>query len=283
MTTPLAVIGGGNMAGAILARADAAGVLGGGFMVAEPDAGRRANFARAVATAGEAVAWLVENEPAPGSGRVLLAIKPQVLPKVAAELAPVVAGGGWGASRGVVSILAGARSATIRSAFGGRARVVRAMPNTPALIGRGMTALAPSAEATEGDTAFARSLFEAVGKVIEIEEAGMDAFTALAGSGPAYVFLLAEAMAAAGVAAGLDPGDALLAARETIAGAGLLLGQSDESPAVLRERVTSPAGTTATALAVFEEADFGGLVRTAVLAARDRGVELARLAGEQGR
>jgi pyrroline-5-carboxylate reductase len=178
----------------------------------------------------------------------------------------------------VLSILAGAPAATVREALGGRARVVRVMPNTPALVGRGMTALAPGPETTADDRAFARAFFGAVGTVIEIDEARMDAFTAVAGSGPAYVFLLAEALAAAGAAAGLDAADALLAARETIAGAGVLLGGSAEEPAALRRRVTSPGGTTVAALAVFEDAGLREIVARAVLAARDRGAELARLA-----
>lgn len=277
MPTPLAVIGGGNMAGAILARAEQAGVLEGGFVVAEPDAARRAAFANGVASATEALEWLAANESTPGSGRVLLAIKPQVLTRVAAELAPVVATDRWGGSRSVISILAGARAATIAAAFGGRARVLRVMPNTPALVGRGMAALSASPTATPDDIAFTLALFEAVGTVIEIDESRMDAFTALAGSGPAYVFLLAEAMAAAGQAAGLEADDALLAARQTIAGAGLLLAQSAEHPSTLRERVTSPGGTTAAALAVFEDSGLRDITRRAIIAARDRGEELARL------
>ncbi len=278
MGTPLAVIGGGNMANAILTRAMDQGLLDAGFVVADPNPEQRRAFPVAVATAAEAVNWLLEHEPAPGIGRIMLAVKPQVLPEVARELAPVIATENWTASRAVISILAGATTRTIQAAFADRARVIRVMPNTPALVGRGMTAISPGIDTTEPDLAFTRTLFEAVGKVIEIDESQMDAFTALGGSGPAYVFLLAQAMADAGQRAGLNPADALLTARETIAGAGLLLAESDDLPETLKKRVTSKGGTTAAALAVLEQANFTDLMQAAILAARDRGAELARMA-----
>jgi pyrroline-5-carboxylate reductase len=278
MGTPLAVIGGGNMAKAILARAKDQGWLDAGFVVADPNPDQRRAFPCAVESAAEAIKWLIDCEPTPGAGRIMLAIKPQVLPEVARELAPTIATENWGQSRCVVSILAGATIETIEKSFVGKARVIRVMPNTPALVGRGMTAISPAADAAEPDLAFTRTLFEAVGRVIEIDESQMDAFTALGGSGPAYVFLLAQAMAAAGEHAGLNPDDALLTARETIAGAGLLLAESYVLPETLKKRVTSKGGTTAAALAVLEGANFTGLIETAILAARDRGAELARMA-----
>jgi pyrroline-5-carboxylate reductase len=281
MGTPLAVIGGGNMAKAILTRAKDQGLLDAGFVVADPNPEQRRAFPCAVESAAEAVKWLIGCEPTPGTGRIMLAIKPQVLPEVARELAPIIATDIWGQSRPVISILAGATIETIEKAFVGKARVVRVMPNTPALIGRGMTAISPAADAAETDRAFTRTLFEAVGKVIEIDEPQMDAFTALGGSGPAYVFLLAQAMAAAGQRAGLDHADALLTARETIAGAGLLLAKSDDLPETLKKRVTSKGGTTAAALAVLEGANFTDLIEAAILAARDRGAELARMAEQK--
>ncbi len=278
MGTPLAIIGGGNMAKAILTRAMEQRLLNAGFIVADPNPEQRQAFPNAVTTAAQAVEWLVDHEPSPGTGRIMLAIKPQVLPEVARELAPIIATENWGPSRCVISILAGATIEAIEKAFVGKARVVRVMPNTPALVGRGMTAISPAVGSTEDDLTFTRSLFQAVGKVIEIDQSQMDAFTALGGSGPAYVFLLAQAMAAAGQHAGLTPADALLTARETIAGAGLLLAESDDGPETLKHRVTSKGGTTAAALTVLEGANFTDLIEAAILAARDRGAQLARMA-----
>jgi len=278
MGTPLAIIGGGNMARAILTRARDRGLLDDGFIVADPNPERRKAFPNTVATAAQAIEWLFDQEPDPGTGRIMLAIKPQVLPEVARELAPLVATKNWGQTRPVISILAGATRRTIEAAFTDRVRVIRVMPNTPALVGRGMTAISPAANSTDDDLTFARSLFEAVGRVIKIDESQMDAFTAVGGSGPAYVFLLAQAMASAGEHAGLDPADALLTARETIAGAGLLLAESNDLPETLKHRVTSKGGTTAAALAVLEQANFTDLMQQAIFAARDRGAELARMA-----
>ncbi len=278
MTGPLAIIGGGNMARAILTRAAEAGILPGGFVVADPSPDCRAAFPSAVETATDAVRWLIDREESPGDGRIMLAVKPQVLPEIARELGPAIARANWGPSRCVISILAGATQATIRASFANKARIVRVMPNTPALVGRGMAAMCAADDVPAADRVFAKSLFEAVGTVIEIDESNMDAFTALGGSGPAYVFLLAEAMAAAGERAGLSPEHALLTARETVAGAGLLLASSTELPAELRSRVTSKGGTTAAGLAVMLEAGLPQIVAQGVIAARDRGQELARMA-----
>lgn len=280
MKAPLAIIGGGNMARAILTRAADAGVLSGGYVVADPSPEARSAFPCATSTASDAVRWVFNHEEAPGTGRLMLAIKPQILPVVARELRPIIAGDSWGASRTVISILAGATSASIKSSMADKVDVIRVMPNTPALVGRGMSALCTSTDAPADDRAFARALFEAVGTVIDIDESQMDAFTALGGSGPAYVFLLAQAMAAAGERAGLSAEHALLTARETIAGAGLLLAASTESPEQLRACVTSKGGTTAAALDVMFDADLPEIIERAVLAARDRGKELARLANE---
>lgn len=279
MSEPLAVIGGGNMAKAILGGAARAGVLPEHVFVADPSAERRALFARSVARASEAIARLAAMEEVPGSGQVLLAVKPQMLPEVARDVGEAIDSGAWGKRRVVISILAGATAARVREAFTGRAGVVRVMPNTPALVGRGMSALCLGEGVEPHEADFARTLFKAVGKVIEIAESQMDAFTAVGGSGPAYVLRLAEAMVAGAIKSGLDPRDALLAVRETIAGAGLLLGDSPESPGELRARVTSKGGTTAAALEVFERENFELMVVRAITAARDRGADLSKLAG----
>lgn len=279
MSTALAVIGGGNMARAILEGAARAGVLSEQVIVADPSPDRRRLFVHAVATARESIEQLARIEPSPGAGQILLAVKPQVLPEVAKNVQPVLESELWGSCRVVISILAGATCRRVREAFAGRVHVVRVMPNTPALIGRGMAAMCLGEQTSPEEAALARRLFEAVGRLIEVREDQMDAFTAVGGSGPAYVFRLAEAMVRGAVEAGLDPDDALLTVRETIAGAGLLLGQAAEEPRELRERVTSRGGTTAAALEVMESAGLEEILVRAILAAQNRGAELSRLAG----
>lgn len=270
----LAIIGGGNMAHAIYLGAAAAGVLDPARVcIAEPDVSKHAPFRNAVSTAAEAVAWLIRHEEQPGSGQVLLAVKPQTLAAVGQELAPLLASG----NRIVLSILAGTPGAKVAAALGGGVRVIRIMPNTPARIGRGITSLALSEGAAPGDERFAESLFGAVGKTVRIDESLTDAFTALAGSGPAYVFYLAEAMLAAARDIGFEDAAADLIVRETIAGSALLLAQSPEPAQALRDAVTSRGGTTAAALDVLEQARVLDAWRAAITAARDRGRELARL------
>ncbi|MBA4027630.1 MAG: pyrroline-5-carboxylate reductase [Planctomyces sp.] len=155
-------------------------------------------------------------------------------------------------------------------------RIVRIMSNTPARIGRGCTAIAPGPGATAEDLAWCSALCRVLGPaVIAIDEPLMDAFTGVAGSGPAYLFLLAQSMTAAAVALGLTPADADLAVRHTLLGAAALLAQSPETPDALRAAVTSKGGTTAAALRVFESARFDQIVADAITAARDRGRELS--------
>ena len=261
----LCVIGGGNMAQAIVRGGLDAGVLeGASLVVAEPDEAKRGLWAgwgvRAVAGAGEAM-------DAAGGGQVMLAVKPQMFGDVAAALGGRVDGV-------VMSIMAGVSSVGIRSALGDGARVVRLMPNTPARVRKGITAMALGAGARAGDDALARALFEAVGEVVDLEEALMDAFTAIAGSGPAYVFYLAEAMVRGGVGVDLAPEVADRVVRATIAGAAALLEASDDVPEALRAAVTSKGGTTAAAIGEFDSRGVMDAVVDAVRAARDRGREL---------
>ncbi len=205
---------------------------------------------------------------------VLLAVKPQMM----GTALPVLAG--LGASGTLfVSVAAGTSLAMLGAALGQDAAIVRAMPNTPAAVGQGITALIGNARVGTGEMAVAEALMAAVGQVVRLEsEAQMDAVTGLSGSGPAYVFHLIEAMAAAGAAEGLAPDLALDLARATVAGAGALAVQSGEAPGVLRENVTSPGGTTAAALAVLmdEGAGFPPLLRRAVAAAAARSRELGQ-------
>lgn len=272
--TPLAVIGGGNMARAILGGASEAGLVRGRCVVAEPVEDKRADFELAVPSAAEAIAWVREREPAPGAGQVLLAVKPQMLDAVAGEIAPVLAGEDPG--RVVITILAGTPSAKVRAALGGTARVVRAMPNTPARIGRGITAVCLGDGARQGDDAFAKLLFAGVGRVVDLPESLLDAFTAVAGSGPAYVFYLVEAMVEAACELGFEREQATAIVRETVSGAGELMRSSPEAPRALRAAVTSKGGTTAAATEVLDQAGVMDHVIRAIHAARHRGTELAK-------
>jgi len=202
---------------------------------------------------------------------VVIAVKPQVAPEVVPPLASLI-----GRNTVVISIMAGRTLAFLERALPGAA-IVRAMPNTPAAIGRGITVLVANARVSAGGRKLAQALLAAAGKVEwAADEALMDAVTAVSGSGPAYVFLLAEALARAGVAAGLPAELAEKLARETVAGSGELLHRSDLAAALLRQNVTSPGGTTAAALDVLMAADgLDPLLTRAVAAATRRGKDLA--------
>src|SRR5262245_965356 len=202
---------------------------------------------------------------------VVVAVKPQVAPEITPALAPFV-----GTATAVVSIMAGRTLAFLAGALPGAA-LVRAMPNTPAAIGRGITVAVANARVSDAQRALVDALLSAVGAVEWVaDEALMDAVTALSGSGPAYVFLLAETMAQAGAAAGLPPALAATLARATVAGAGELLHRSPLDAATLRQNVTSPGGTTAAALDVLMAKDgLAPLMTKAIAAATKRSRELA--------
>ena len=267
------VIGGGAMASAILGGAGASGALPAEVCVVDPNPDKRTEFRLVVASAAEGLAWLRACETRTGrSGVLLLAVKPQMLASVRDELGPAGIG-----ERLVISILAGVPGAVVRRELGGRCRVVRVMPNTPAQIRRGVSAVSSSAGATTEDAAFARALFRGVGDVvIDLAEDQMDAFTGVAGSGPAYVFYLAEAMERAATEIGLPTEHVRAIVTETIAGAAELLRSSGDAPSELRGRVTSKGGTTAAATSVFDESGLTQIVVRAITAARDRGRELGR-------
>ncbi|MGO4711541.1 pyrroline-5-carboxylate reductase [Bradyrhizobium sp. 2TAF24] len=203
-------------------------------------------------------------------GALVLAVKPQMFREAGPTLRQLV-----GDTTLVVSIMAGATIASITEVCGGA--VVRAMPNTPAAIGRGMTVAVPAPRVTAAQRTMTDTLLRATGAVEWVEdEALMDAVTAVSGSGPAYVFLLAEELSRAGVAAGLPPALAAKLARETVSGSGELLHRTDLDAAVLRQNVTSPGGTTAAALGVLMATDgLQPLLTRAVAAATRRSKELA--------
>jgi len=203
---------------------------------------------------------------------IVIAVKPQSAPEALPALAPYV-----GKSTLAVSIMAGRTLAFLQKALPAGTAIVRAMPNTPAAIARGITVACPNAKVTARQRKLASDLLAAIGKVEWVsDEALMDAVTALSGSGPAYVFLLAEAMTQAGIAAGLSAELAARLARETVAGSGELLHRSDLDAATLRQNVTSPGGTTAAALEVLMgPGGFHQLLTHAIAAATRRGRELA--------
>ena len=204
---------------------------------------------------------------------IIAAVKPQMMDAVFPRLAAIA-----GPHTVVLSIAAGRTLKSFEAHLPPKSAVVRAMPNTPAAIGRGITVCVANAAATPAQRQLCDTLMSAVGEVAWIgTEAQMDAVTAVSGSGPAYVFLLAECLAQAGVVAGLDAVLAMQLARATVEGAGELLHQSELDPATLRQNVTSPGGTTAAALAVLMDKDSGlqRLMTEAVEAATKRGHELS--------
>lgn len=270
---PLGTIGGGTMATAILSGALEAG-LSGPFGVADRNADRRALFDISFQAAGELLAWLERTEAAPGAGRVMLAVKPQSLEEVGDEIGEVLS---RGPERCVISVLAGVTTERLRAVLGGRVRIVRVMPNTPASVGLGMSAVCAGQTATPGDLAYAVRLFEAVGRAIVIDEAMIDPFTGVAGSGPAYVFYLAEALTRAAERMGFSNADADAMVRQTILGSAELLARSPEQSAeVLRAAVSSRRGATLEATGVFDRAGLVEIVERAVHASRDRSAELGR-------
>jgi pyrroline-5-carboxylate reductase len=265
MAARLAIIGAGNMGSAIVRGAVGAQLVSpADVLVVEPDDDRR----RAMQSIGCRTSILPRD--AIGYEQIMLAVKPQTFAEVAEQLgvieSPVV----------IISIMAGVSSDRIRAAVGEQARIIRVMPNTPAQIGAGAAAIAMGAGALPGDESLARTLFESVGRVVIVEELLMDAVTATCGSGPAYVFLLAEAMEQAAIRLGIDAGTARALVTQTICGAGRMLIESSQSPSELRAAVTSRGGTTAAALDVFQQRQFIDIVIQAMSAARDRSRQLGR-------
>lgn len=261
-------IGGGNMARSLIAGLVRRGADAGTLHVAEPVAELRSQLAaefgvKTYASVGEAAA----------QGTVwVLAVKPQVLRDVCASLADIA----QAKAPLVVSIAAGITSAQLLRWLGGAGAVVRAMPNTPALLGAGVTGLFATHGVSAAQRALADSVLASAGRTVWIDdEARMDAVTAVSGSGPAYVFLLAEAMEAAGIAQGLPADAARTLVVQTLLGASRMLDESGEAPAELRRRVTSPNGTTQAAIESFQGEDFEAIVARAIDAATRRGQALS--------
>jgi pyrroline-5-carboxylate reductase len=201
---------------------------------------------------------------------VLLAVKPQMVPGILSQVSSVLA-----ESQLVLSIAAGVQIGTMETLLVRKIPVIRCMPNTPSLVGEGATALAKGSSATTEHLAQAEFLFSAVGKTVIVDEKLMDAVTGLSGSGPAYVYLLIEALMDGGVKAGLTRATARLLAAQTVYGAAKMVLESSEHPAQLKDNVTTPGGTTIEALAVLERAGFRTAVIDAIEAATARSKELS--------
>nr|WP_185823330.1 pyrroline-5-carboxylate reductase [Xanthomonas sp. GW] len=267
-STDIAFIGGGNMARSLIAGLVRQGIAADTIRVAEPvPALREALVAdygvHAVAAAAEA---------ADGAPLWVFAVKPQVLRSVCNELSALAT-----AQRPLLlSIAAGITALQLDRWLGGAHAVVRAMPNTPALLGAGVTGLFANAQTSAEQKLQAERLLAAAGVTVWVEdETLIDAVTAVSGSGPAYVFLLAEAMEAAGIAQGLPAAAARTLVLQTVLGAARMLTESGEAPSELRRRVTSPNGTTQAAIETFQAGGFEALTATAIAAAAARGRALS--------
>lgn len=260
-TAKLVIVGGGNMGTALVGGLVNSGWNGHDITVVEVDAAKRATL--------EADFGVRTSDVIVGGEGVLIAVKPGDVANVCAQAA------GHGVRR-MLSIAAGISVKTLQDAAGKGTAVIRAMPNTPALVREGVTAICGSESCDEEDLAWAESILSAVGVVVRVPESQMDAVTAVAGSGPGYVFLMAESLLAAAVDAGLPSDVADVLVRQLFRGAGILLADSNESPATLRERVTSPNGTTAAGLAVLEAAGLRETMHNVVAAAAARSVEMGK-------
>ncbi|MCY4284099.1 MAG: pyrroline-5-carboxylate reductase [Thiotrichales bacterium] len=266
-------VGGGNMATSLIGGLVANGTPPGSIRVSDPDTARLdALVERFGVQAGADNA-----EVAARCATVVLAVKPQIMGTVVRELAPTL---GEHAPL-LVSIAAGVRETDINRWSGGDMAIVRTMPNTPALVGCGATALCANAKVDAGQRERADAILKAVGITIWVDdEAQLDAVTALSGSGPAYYFLLMEIMQATGEAMGLDAEAALRLTLQTALGAARIANESDEPPAVLRERVTSPGGTTERALVTMREGGIDKVVGDGIRGARQRSIELGDALGD---
>jgi pyrroline-5-carboxylate reductase len=264
----LAFIGGGNMARSLIGGLLKTGMPALSISVAEPLAEARQALGREFG-----VACFAENRLAVADAEtIVLAVKPQIMPGLHAELLDTL-------QRNrplLISIAAGVRLDQLERWFGNSLPIVRCMPNTPSLIGAGATGLCANHRVSPAQKAQAQHILDAAGLTRWItDESLMDTVTAVSGSAPAYFFLLVEALEAAGVAQGLPRETARALAAQTCLGAGRMLVEGGEDPALLRQRVTSPNGTTQAALESFSADDLPRIVARAVAAATHRGVELA--------
>lgn len=260
-------IGGGNMAEAIIKGIIAGGTAPESILVAEPVATRRHQLAQQynITTTAD------NRDVAAACKTIILAVKPQTAPSVCSALKSDLTG-----AHLLISIMAGISCATLEGYFTAPPRVVRVMPNTPALVLAGATAAAPGKTATSEDLTAVEALFSQVGKCYRVDEKLMDAVTGLSGSGPAYVLTFIEALADGGVKNGLPRETALNLAIQTVLGTAKLLAETGEHPGSLRDKVTSPGGTTIAGLHALEKGSFRATVMNAVEAATIRSKELGK-------
>lgn len=271
MNSSIAFIGGGNMARSLIGGLLKQGWPNSQLSVSEPYAATREALAKDFP-----VNVGTDNRAAAQADIWLLAVKPQMMRDVCSELADIAAA----RAPLVISIAAGISLSSLRTYLGPKAALVRCMPNTPALIGAGITALYADKDVSAPQRSLAEQILGSAGSTVWLDaEDRMDAVTATSGSGPAYFFLLMEAMQAAAQAQGLSAETARQLVLQTAFGAAKMALESDESAATLRERVTSPGGTTAAALAAFEAGDFRSTVNAAIVAATERGRSLAKQFG----
>lgn len=268
MNKTIAFIGAGNMAEALIRGLLSSKTARPGQIIAtdvRPERLEQLHRAYAIHTSAD------NAKAAAKADIIVLAVKPQQMDAALKDLKSEISN-----LKLVVSIAAGVPTARIERELGGEPRVVRTMPNTPALVGAGAAALCRGRFATEADLATAEQILSAVGIVVRTDEEHLDAVTALSGSGPAYIFFMTEAMIAAGVEAGLSEEVAKRLAVQTVFGAGKLLAESGELPQELRRKVTSPGGTTEAALKVKMERGFAKIVAEAIHAAARRSRELSQ-------
>ena len=267
MSNPnIAFVGAGNMAASLIGGLRAQGVAASAIRASEPGDEQRARLQQE-----HGIATFADNaEAIKGADLIVLAVKPQIMKAVCLDLAPHLA-----PNQVIISIAAGISCASLENWLGERA-VVRCMPNTPALLRQGVSGLFANARVSAAQKAQAEQVLSAVGLALWLnEESQLDAVTAVSGSGPAYFFLLIEAMTAAGEKLGLPRETAARLSIHTALGAARMPSESDVDAAELRRRVTSPNGTTQAALDAFEAGGFRTLVASAVHAARVRGMELS--------
>lgn len=269
---PIAILGAGSMGGAILHGLVASGLAEGGVTATNRSIAKAAELAdlEGVTSVALEARPAGNTEAAASADIVLVGVKPAMVPDLLDEIAPHLRQGAV-----VVSLAAGVTLDTFARHLGEDVAVIRSMPNTPSLVGKGVTGLAAGASASADDVAIVRALFETVGAVVEVPESQIDALSTISGSGPAYVFLLAEQFTVAAERMGFDHDQARLLAEQTFIGAAALMAASDDEPAELRRRVTSPKGTTERAVAVLQDADLASTFTTAAEAALARAKELA--------
>ncbi|MGE5625065.1 MAG: pyrroline-5-carboxylate reductase [Bacillota bacterium] len=269
----IAFIGGGNLARSLVGGLVAKGCKPGRISVSDPSPEPRALISKRfpVRMSPDGASAVQDADV------VVFAVKPQVMKTAAESIAPAVRAG----KPLIISVAAGIRTGDLDRWLGGGANIVRAMPNTAALIGAGAAALYAGTGVRTEQRTTAQAILEAVGTALWIEdESLMDSVTAVSGSGPAYFFLLMEHMEAAALELGLPPAAARQLTLQTALGAARMALESGEPPEALRRQVTSPKGTTAAALAVFEQQGLKATVARALTAARDRGREMAEDAGK---